>query len=186
MNKLFTILAASVIASGSVSAQETPSQTPSQTSPEASVTQFLFDSAPTECTLKVTAVIPEAANRPITDILAEISSMPCEAVSGTDDSSSKNFNFLNLSERNFYKVITESEPIAAVTDDAYQFSVEGVKVVPLDEAGNVVSLQDVEYLFPSDEQTCIADAVEEPHNVVCTFKVIEANNVLVGQLQYVR
>ena len=111
--------------------------------------------------------------------------LPCDAVSGTDDGNSRNFNFLNLSSSNFYKIITSSAPVADAEDETYQFSVQGVKVVPIDEAGNAASLETVEYLFPSDDQVCTADAVEQPRSVTCNFEVKAANTVLIGQLKYV-
>ena len=149
-----------------------------------SVTQFLSDSAPAECTIQVTSVDPVDAERDAADILSDIPTTPCEAVHGTDDSNSKNFNFLNLTDSNFYKVITTSAPVDERRSEKFQFLVEGVKVVPLDEEGNAVALSEVEYLYPNDEQVCTTDAIEQPRSVVCTFEVKEAGNILVGQLSY--
>ncbi|MFK8185954.1 MAG: hypothetical protein AB8B99_21465 [Phormidesmis sp.] len=150
----------------------------------AAITQFLSDSAPAACTIQVISVPLEESEHNTTDILSTVPAIPCDAVSGTDDGDSKNFNFLNVSGNNFYKVITSSAPITETANETYQFSVEGVKVVPLDEAGNAANLSEVEYLYPADTQVCTADAIEQPRSVVCTFEVKEESNVLVGQLNY--
>ena len=206
MTKLSALIAAVLIAAGPAAlaqplpqkiAQGTPTESSTSESstsessdaepdiPEPGVTQFLSDNAPAECSLQVTAVTLEESNQPTADILATVPLLPCDAVSGTDDGNSRNFNFLNLSSSNFYKIITSSAPVADAEDETYQFSVQGVKVVPIDEAGNAASLETVEYLFPSDDQVCTADAVEQPRSVTCNFEVKAANTVLIGQLKYV-
>ena len=149
------------------------------------IVQFLSDSAPAECTIQTVSIPSETPEQNAQAILATAPAMPCDAVSGTDDGSSRNFNFLNVSGNNFYKVITSSTPVAETEDDIYQFSVEGVKVVPLNQAGDAANLNEIEYLYPSGNQVCMADATEQPRSVVCTFTVEDAGNVLVGQLSYV-
>lgn len=179
MTKFSALLATTglIVSAPLAIAQETPTQS--------TITQFLSDSAPATCNIQVIAVTLEASEQTTTDILNAVPATPCDAVSGTDDGDSKNFNFLNLSGSNFYKVITSSTPIDETKEADYQFSVEGLKVVPLDEAGNAANLSEVEYLYPADSHVCTTDAVEQPRSVVCTFKVKEAdNNVLVGQLNY--
>jgi len=154
----------------------------------ASITQFLSDSAPAECTIQVTSLPRIDAEQSATDILSAVPITPCDAVSGTDDSNSKNFNFIDLTGNNIYKVITASAPIAETESqterETHEFSVAGVKVVPLDEDGGETSIREIEYLYPHAEQVCITDAIEQPRSVVCTFEVQEAGNVLVGQLSY--
>ncbi|MEM6450130.1 MAG: hypothetical protein AAF703_07445 [Cyanobacteria bacterium P01_D01_bin.105] len=179
MRKFPVLLAAVnlVVAAPIAAAQE-------ETLSQPNVIQFLSDSAPAECTIQTVAIPSEAPAQSTEDIFMDVPETLCDAVSGTDDGSSKNFNFLNLSGSNFYKVITSSEPVADTEGETYQFSVEGVKIVPLDAEGNTANLSEVDYLYPADSQVCIADAVDQPRSVICTFEVKDAENVLLGQLKY--
>ena len=182
MNKLFVLSAAmgfffpSALISTAF-AQDQP--------PQPEITQFLSDSAPAECTIRATAIAPEAPNEDISAALDSVELTPCEAVSGTDDGNSKNFNFLNLTDSNYYKIITTSEPAAEIENDSYAFSVQGVQVIPIDEDGNSIDLSEVDYLFPASEQTCIASSLEQPRNVVCNFAVRTVDELFVGEIVYV-
>lgn len=150
------------------------------------VVEFMADTQPSVCNLQVANVSVDEAAAFTTDVLnnagAQITS--CEAVIGTDDGNSKNFNFLNLAEDQYYKVITESEAEFDPNSGLYGFSVLGIKIVPLDASGNAVNLADVEYLYPSDTSYCLTDVETEPHAVTCLFKVESNDEVLVGRLDY--
>ena len=151
-----------------------------------SVIEFMADSEPSNCSLQVANVSIDQAEAFTTDVLDNVGApiTSCEAVIGTDDGDSKNFNFLNLAEDRYYKVITESEPEFDADSGLYGFSILSVKIVPLDADGNAANLSDVEYLYPSDTSYCLTDVATEPHAVTCLFEVESNNQVLAGRLDY--
>ncbi len=161
----------------------------SQSKPQStqqSVVEFMADSQPSACSLQVANVSIDQAEAFTTDVLDTVGApiTNCEAVSGTDDGDSKNFNFLNLTEDQYYKIITESEAEFDPDSGLYGFSILGVKIVPLNADGSAADLSEVEYLYPSDAGYCLADVATEPHELTCLFEVESNNQVLVGRLDY--
>lgn len=151
-----------------------------------SIVEFMADTQPSACSLQVANVSIDEAEAFTTNVLDNVGApiTSCEAVSGTDDGDSKNFNFLNLTEDRYYKIITESEAEFDPDSGLYSFSILGVKIVPLNADGNAANLSEVEYLYPSDTSYCLTDVATEPHAVTCLFEVESNNQVLAGQLNY--
>jgi hypothetical protein len=180
MTQFFALLAISgVIAASTLTpciayAQEDPSEN----APEAASSEFMTDYAPTECMVQFGYVarndLPERLAQNFTQTMdAVMLNQPvadCDAITGTDDGETKNFNFARA-DQGVYKVITESAPTYDEQSSLYVFKVMGVQFTPINAEGQL-EVGNAPILLSTGSGLCETDDPEVPYNVFCEFAVV--------------
>jgi hypothetical protein len=196
MTQFFALLAISgVIAASTLTpciayAQEDPSENASENVPEAASSEFMADYAPTECIVQFGYVarnnLPERLAQNFTQTMdAVMLNQPvadCDAITGTDDGETKNFNFARA-DQGVYKVITESAPTYDEQSSLYVFKVMGVQFTPINAEGQ---LEVAPILLPVGSGLCETDDPEVAYNVFCEFAAVgvDERELAVGHLSY--
>ncbi len=184
------LLSASTLTPSVVFAQETTETT---TSADASATpEFMSDYVPTECTVQFGYVarndLPERLAQDFTETMdAVMLDQPvseCDAITGTDDGETKNFNFAHA-HQGIYKVITESEPTYDEKNSLYLFNVVGVQFTPITAEGEL-QIDQVQMLLSIGSGICETDDPDLPYNIFCEFAAAGENQgeLAVGHLSY--
>jgi hypothetical protein len=194
MTQFFALLAISgVIAASTLTpciayAQEDSSENV----PETASPEFMTDYAPTECMVQFGYVarnnLPERLAQNFTQTMdAVMLNQPvanCDAITGTDDGKTKNFNFARA-DQGVYKVITESAPTYDEQSSLYAFNVIGVQFTPINAEGQL-EVGNAPILLPIGSGLCETDNPEVPYNVFCEFAVagVDERAIAVGHLSY--
>lgn len=191
-----TVILAAAIAlfSAPAVADET---TPTSSTTEASeLTYIIDDYAPLECTGQVsyttdesvvaarTASLAQDFSQALDNILADVSSVNCAAVTGTLSDTTQNINYIHET-KGVYKVITASEPTSTNEQDyIYTFDVLGVRYIPFDDEQQLDMANST--LLPAIGGTCTTDDLDYPFEADCTFAIAGENNsaLSVGKLHY--
>ncbi len=154
--------------------------------------EFMSDYVPTECTVQFGYVardnLPERLARNFTETMdAVMLNQPvseCDAITGTDDGETKNFNFAHA-HQGIYKVVTESEPAYDEQNGIYVFKVMGVQFTPITAEGEL-QVANAQMLLSIGSGICEADDPEIPYNIFCEFAAVGENDseLAIGQLSY--
>lgn len=194
MTKFSTLLAAGgltaaagLLAAPIALAQNAPAEAPVET-----VTEFMADYVPTECMIQFgyveTGSLPEQLaqdfERTMDKVMVNQSVTNCDAVTGTDDGETRNFNFIRA-EDGVYKVITESTSVYDEEIGAHVFEVLGVRFIPISADGEL-DVSNATTMRSIASGVCEVDEPEEPYNVFCEFAAMgdDGSELAVGQLSY--
>lgn len=152
--------------------------------------KFIADYVPTECTVQfgyvargdLLAQLAQEFAQTMDALMLNQPIAECDAITGTDDGKTKNFNFAHANS-GIYKVITKSTPTYDEQNSLYTFDVIGVQLTPISAEGD---LEPSKTLLSVSSGLCEADSLEAPQNVFCEFAAIGANEgeLAVGQLSY--
>lgn len=158
----------------------------------ADISEFMTNYAPTECTIQFgyveTENLPQrlAANftQTMDSVMVNQPVSDCEAVTGTDDGETRNFNFIRA-QQGVYKVITESAATYDEEDFVYRVKVLGVRFIPINQEGALDPDQARTFLSIG-AGNCEIDKTEDPYDVFCEFATMDSNpaELAVGQLSY--
>lgn len=168
-------------------AQNVPEAAPTET-----VTEFITNYSPTECTVQFgyveTGSLPEQLSqdfeRAMDKVMISQPAANCDATTGTDNGETRNFNFIRA-ENGFYKVITESASVYDEEISAHVFKVLGVRFIPINADGEL-DVSNVTTMRSIASGVCEANEIENPHNVFCEFAAMgnDGSKLAVGQLSY--
>ena len=180
--------AAGLLVSAPISlAQNVPEEAPTET-----VTEFMTNYSPTECTVQFgyveTGRLPKQLaqdfERTMDKVMVNQPAANCDATTGTDNGETRNFNFIRA-ENGFYKVITESASVYDEEISAHVFKVLGVRFIPIDADGEL-DVSNATTMRSIASGICEANELEDPRNVFCEFAAVsdDGSKLAVGQLSY--
>lgn len=194
MTQFFALLAISgVIAASALTPSVAYAQEdPSENAPEHASSEFMSDYVPTECIVQFGYVarndLSERLAQDFTQTMdAVMLNQPvadCDAITGTDDGETKNFNFARA-DQGVYKVITESAPTYDEQNSLYVFNVIGVQFTPIN-AERQLEVGNTQMLISIGSGLCETDDPEIPRNIFCEFAAagVDEREIAVGQLSY--
>jgi len=190
MTRLFAQIATSGLiaiapfASATVAfAQASPDIT---TDDSSNVTDFLIDYVPNNCTVQLGYFegdeVAVVGTQSVEALIAENPLLPCNSITGSDNGTTKNFNFVSENSA-VYKLITASNPVSPATNPNV-FTVLAMQIIPLDGEG-APSPEDIIQLSTINEGVCEVDSVEAPQAVVCEFTALsDMPSAAMGRLSY--
>ena len=175
-----------------LSAPTAPAQNAPEEAPTKTVTEFMADYIPTECTVQFgyveTGSLPgqlaQDFEQTVDKVMVNQPITNCDAATGTDDGETRNFNFISA-ENGLYKVITESASVYDEEIGAHVFKVLGVRFIPINADGKL-DVSNATTMRSIASGVCEANQPEDPYNVFCEFAAMgnDGSKLAVGQLSY--
>ena len=141
------------------------------TTVSADIASFMSNYAPTECTVQFGYVesgdfrrrLAQNFTRTMDSLMVSQPANACEAVTGTDNGRTRNFNFIRA-DHGVYKVITRSDYSYDEVNTLYEYEVLGIRFIPINAEGEL-DPENARTLLSLGQGTCEIDDPEDPFDV---------------------